>query len=79
VSDATILAVPGSSTPIRYIPSCRWRPLSAANAVTSTRRRRSPTAIGRMPLPIVVMDRFISQVAIVRIEEIRLMVIPEGV
>jgi hypothetical protein len=32
-----------------------------------------------MPLPIVVMDRFISQVAIVRIEEIRLMVIPEGV
>jgi hypothetical protein len=32
-----------------------------------------------MPLPIVVMDRFISHVAIVRIEEIRLMVIPEGV
>jgi hypothetical protein len=36
----------------------------------------SPAASGRTPLPIVVIDRFISQTAIVRMEEARLMVIP---
>ncbi|KAF5044856.1 hypothetical protein DSECCO2_487320 [anaerobic digester metagenome] len=64
--------------PMRYMPSCIWTPLWAANAVTSIRRTRSPAASGRMLLPIVVIDRFISQTAIVRIEEARLMVIPGG-
>ncbi|OQC68537.1 MAG: hypothetical protein BWX50_01214 [Euryarchaeota archaeon ADurb.Bin009] len=58
------------------MPSCIWMPLSAANAVTRTRRTSSPAASGRTPLPIVVIDRFISQTAIVRMEEARLMVIP---
>lgn len=61
------------------MPSCMWTPLSAANTVTRTRRTSSPTASGRTFLPIVVIDRFISQTAIVRMEEARLMVIPGGV
>ena len=76
LSGATTRATPGSSTPMRYIPSCIWMPLWAANEVTSTRRTSSPTARGRTCLPIMVTDRFISQAAIVRIEESMRMTTP---
>ena len=65
-SPASSCATCGSSTPTRYMPSCRCSPLRTENPVTATSRTKRTIASGSMSRLIIVRDFFTSHRAIVR-------------